>query len=88
MITASPDIDHFIIQLSTPMAAEKISEANSHTRRVTGDDENYHDYTARRFDPANERNRIQSREIEYHSHKSMERDHQLENLQSMTGSHP
>jgi len=43
MITASTDIDRFIIQLSTLMAAEKSSETNWHTRRATGDDDNYHD---------------------------------------------
>jgi len=52
MITASTDIDRFIIQLSTLMAAKKSSETNSRTRRVTGDDENYHDYRPRLFDPA------------------------------------
>jgi len=80
MITASTDINRFIIQLSTLMAAEKSSETNSHTRRVTGDDENYHDYRPRLFDPANERNRIRWREIEHHSYKSIERDYQSENL--------
>jgi hypothetical protein len=34
MITASTDIDRFIIQLSTLMAAEKSSETNWRTRRV------------------------------------------------------
>jgi len=88
MITASTDIDRFISQLSTLMAAEKSWETNSRTRRVTGNDETYHDYRPRLFDPANERNRIRSREIEHHSYKSIERDHQLENLQSMTRSYP
>jgi len=88
MITASTDIDRFIIQLSALMAVEKTSENNSRTRRVTGDDENYHDYRPRLFDPANERNRIRSREIEHHSYKSIERDHQSENLQWMTRSYP
>jgi hypothetical protein len=88
MITARRDIDRFIIQLSTLMAAEKSSETNWHTRRVTCDDGNYHDYRPRLFDLANERNRIRSREIEHHSYKSIERDHQSENLQSMTRSCP
>jgi len=61
MFTASTDIDRFIIQLSTLMAAEKSSEANRRTRRVTGDGDNYHDYRPRLFDPANERNRIRPR---------------------------
>jgi len=56
MITESTDIDRFIIQLSTLMAAEKSTETICHTRRVTGDDNSYHDYRTRRFDPANERN--------------------------------
>jgi len=43
MITASTDIDRFIIPLGTPMAAEKSSESNPRTRRVTGDEDNYHD---------------------------------------------
>jgi hypothetical protein len=34
MITASTDIDRFIIQFSTLMAAEKSSETNWRTRRV------------------------------------------------------
>jgi len=38
MITARKDIDRRIIQLSTLMAAEKSSETNCRTRRVTGDD--------------------------------------------------
>ena len=88
MITASTDIDRFISQLSTLMAAEKSWETNSRTRRVTGNDETYHDYRPRLFDPANERNRIRSREIEHHSYKSIERDHQSENLQSMARSYP
>jgi len=88
MITASTDIDRFIIQLSTLMAAEKSSETYSRTSRVTGDEDNYHDCRPRLFDPANERNRIRSREIDHHSYKSMERDHQSENLQSMTRSYP
>jgi len=44
MITARTDIDCFIIQLSTLMAAEKSSETNCRTRRVTGNDDNYHYY--------------------------------------------
>jgi hypothetical protein len=35
MITASTDIDRFIIQFSTLMTAEKSSETNWRTRRVT-----------------------------------------------------
>ena len=61
MIIESTDIDRFIIQLSTLMAAEKSSETICHTRRVTGDDDSYHDYRTPLFDPANERNRIRSR---------------------------
>jgi len=61
MFTASTDIDRFIIQLSTLLAAEKSSETNRRTRRVTGDGDNYHDYSPPLFDPANERNRIRSR---------------------------
>jgi hypothetical protein len=86
MITESTDIDRFIIQLSTLMAAEKSSGTNSRTRRVTGDDDNYHDYRPRLFDLAYERNRIRLKEIEHHSFKSIERDHQSENQQSMTRS--
>jgi len=58
MITASTDIDRFIIQLTTLIAAEKSSETDSCTRPVTGDVENNHDYRPRLFDPANERNGI------------------------------
>jgi len=36
------------------MAAEKSSETDSRKRRVTGDDDNYHDKRPRLFDPANE----------------------------------
>ena len=61
MITARTDIERFIIQLSTLMAAEKSSETNRRTRRVMGDGDNYHDYRPRLFIPANERNRIRSR---------------------------
>jgi len=61
MITESTDIDRFIIQLSTLMAAEKSSETIGHTRCVSGDDDSYHDYRTQLFDPANERNRIRSR---------------------------
>jgi len=60
MITASTDIDRFIIQLSTLMAVEKSSETNYRTRRVTGDDDNYQDCRPGLFDPASERNRIRS----------------------------
>jgi hypothetical protein len=49
MITARRDIDHFIIQLSTLMAGEKSSETNWRTRRVTCDDDNYHDYRIRPY---------------------------------------
>jgi len=58
MITASTDIDRFITQLSTLMAAEKSSETDSPTRRVTGDDDNYQAYRPRLFELANERNPI------------------------------
>ena len=61
MTTASTDLDRFNIQLSTLMAAEKSSETNRPTRRGTGDGDNYHDYSPRLFDPANERKRIRSR---------------------------
>jgi hypothetical protein len=44
MITARTEIDRFNIQLSTLMAAEKSSETNSRTRRITSNDDNYHDY--------------------------------------------
>jgi len=44
MITESTDIDRFIIQLSTLMAAEKSPETIWRTTPVTGDDDNYHDY--------------------------------------------
>ena len=56
MITASTDIERFINQLRTLMAAEKSSETNCRTRPVTGDD-----YRPRLFDLANERNRTRSR---------------------------
>jgi len=61
MVTARKDIDRLIIQFSTLMVAEKSSETNSRTRRVTGDGDNYHDYRPRLYDPAIERNRIRSR---------------------------
>jgi len=54
MITESMDIDRFIIQLGTLMAAEKSSETNWRTWRVTGDDDNCHDYRPRLFDSAND----------------------------------
>jgi len=56
--TASTDLDRYNIQLSPLMAAEKSSETNWRTRRVTGNEDNYHEYRTRRFDPAYERNRI------------------------------
>jgi len=68
------------------MAVGNSSETNSHMRRVTGDDDNYHNYRLPELDPANERNQILSREIEHHSYKSIGRDHQSEILQSMTRS--
>jgi len=83
MNTASTDIDHFIIQLSTLMAVKNDAETNSSTRRITGGDNSYHDNTPRLFDLANEENRIRSREIEHHSYKSIERNYMSENLQSM-----
>jgi len=61
IFTTSTDIDCFIIQLSTLMAAEKSSETNGRMRRVTSNGDNYHDYRLRVFDPANERNGIRSR---------------------------
>jgi len=56
MITASMDINRFIIQLSTLMAAQKSSETNCRMRHFTGNGDNYHDYRLRVFDPANEKN--------------------------------
>jgi len=77
MITASMDIDRFINQLSTMMAAEKSSETNCRTRHVTGDD-----YRPPLFDPANERNQLRSRYwVEPHSYESIECDQQPEKLQ-------
>jgi hypothetical protein len=58
MTTANTDLDRFNIQLSPLMAAEKSSETHWHTRRVTGNDVNYHEYRTRQFDPAYERNQI------------------------------
>jgi len=59
VITASTDVDRFIIQLSHFMAPRMSSETNWHKRRVAGgEDDNYHAYRTRLFDPANERNRI------------------------------
>jgi len=82
MITESMDIDHFIIHFSTRTVAEMSSETNWCTRHVTGDDDNYHNYGLRRFDPANARNRIWSRYwVEHHSYESIECDHQPEKLQ-------
>jgi len=54
MISASMNIDHYIIQFSTLMAAEKSSETNWRTRRITGNDNNYHDYCPRLLDSAND----------------------------------
>jgi hypothetical protein len=66
------------------MAAEKSLETNRRTRRVTDDDDNYHDYRPRLFEPANERNRIRSRYwVEHHSYESIECHHQPEKLQWM-----
>jgi len=56
MMTASMDINCFIIQLSTQMAPEKSPETNSRMRLVTGDDDNYQDYKPQLFDSAYERN--------------------------------
>jgi len=82
MITASPDINCFIIQLSTLMAAEKSWETNSRMRRVTSDNDNYQDYRPRLLDPANERNRIQSTYwVEYQSYESIECDQKPEKPQ-------
>jgi hypothetical protein len=61
MITESTDIDGFFIQLSILMAAEKNSETIWRTTPVTGDDDDFHDYRPRLFDPANEKNRMPSR---------------------------
>jgi len=88
MFTASMDIDRFIIQLSTRIAAEKSSETNSRTGRVTGDDDKYHDYRLQLFNPAYARNWIRLRAIEHHSYRSIQRDHQSENQPSMARSYP
>ena len=58
MTTASTDHDRYNIQLSPLMAAEKGSENNWRTSRVTGNDDNYHEYRTPLFDPAYEGNRI------------------------------
>jgi len=130
MITAITDIDLFIIQLSTLMAAEKSSETNWRTRRVatmrtiittTGGNDSIRRLSISEYDrdiesnviPTSQLSAISSqrsyngrdasrpwwrlwqvqdstlptREIEYHSHKPMERDHQSGNLQSMTRSY-
>jgi len=90
MITARTDLDHFINQLSNVMVSRISSETNLHMRRVTGGkDDNCHEYKPRLFDPANVRNRIRFDifEFEQHSYKSIERDPQLENLQSMVRSY-
>jgi len=55
MITASTEIDRFITQLSTLMAAEKSSETNWRTRRVAT---MMTIITSTGFDPTNKRNRI------------------------------
>jgi len=82
MITESMDIDCFIVQLSTLMSAEKCSETICHTRLITGDDDSYHNYRTRPFDPVNERRQIRSRYwVEYHSHESIVCDHQPKQLQ-------
>jgi len=44
MATARMDIDSFIIQSNTLMAAEKHSETNGYTRHVTSNDDNDYDY--------------------------------------------
>jgi len=130
MITASTDIDLFIIQLSTLMAAEKSSETNWRTRRVatimtiittTGHNYSIRPMSESEYDRDIESNIMPTRQfgaissqrryngrdaspqwrwlsrvqdstlptwgIEYHPHKSMERDHQSEILQSMTRSY-
>jgi hypothetical protein len=56
MTTASTDLDCHNIQFSPIMAAEKSLETNWRTRRVTGNDDNYHEYRTCLFDPAYERN--------------------------------
>jgi len=61
MITASTNIDCFIIDFCTLMAAEKSSETDCLTRQVTRNDDNYHDYRPQLYNPANERNCIRSR---------------------------
>jgi len=58
LTTASMDHDCYNIQLSLLMAAEKSSETNWRRRRVTGNDDNYHEYWTTLFDSAYERNRI------------------------------
>ena len=88
MITASTEINRFTIQVSTLMAAEISSGTNSRMRRVTGDDDNSHDYRPRVINPANEGIQIRLRQIDHHSYKSMECDHRSENQQSMTESYP
>ena len=49
MITASTDMDRFIMQLSTLMAAEKSTETNLRTRRVARNDDNYQEYRIRPY---------------------------------------
>jgi len=61
MITASTDVDRFIIPLGTLLAVVKSAETNSHMNHITSDNDNYHDYRLRLFDRANERNRIRWR---------------------------
>jgi hypothetical protein len=59
MSTASTDLDHFNIQLSPLMTAEKSSETNCRTRLVTsGEEDIYPEYRKQLFLPANKGNRI------------------------------
>jgi len=82
MITASTNIDRDIIQLSPLVKAEKSSDTNWRTRRIAGDDDDYHVCRIRPYQ-REKSNKIDIFEIEYHSYKSIECDHQSDNLQSM-----
>lgn len=46
-ITASRDMEHFVIQLSILMVVENISETNSRTRCIAHNEDNYHEYRIR-----------------------------------------
>ena len=74
--------NQFIIQLRYLTAPGLSSETNWRIVGVSGDDNNYHDYRPRQFDPANERNRNWLRVwVEPHSYESIKCDHQPEKLQ-------